>query len=525
MKKIFCKVIVFLLLVSISMSSFAGCKVEDNTYKGPLLPDYSASDKSFDFFAYRAMVDSSYIIDGVRYYPDEEYADNFLTEKAYQTYKNAGFNMMMVAGVNTYSGEGWVGSACQTSMKMTYATGIDKIIIRDERISNILTNVIDEVIGEGKSFETQEAFENEIKSYLLEYYQEPGFCGYVLGDEPSAVYYETYGLVYKTIKKVAAELGIEDIYLHINFLPITTDVSRFALPGDDGSLTFEELYTRYIENFLIATEADRLSVDIYIFRASGIYPGSYANVQILRELADKYGADLTFCLQSFELWNGKNPNYSKVDKAMMRMELEMMIGMGMDDFAYYTYSPDKTFNTDGNKTIDSSAFLDNNGEPTEIYQFGSEVMAEAKAFEKVVLNYKFKGSNLYTAPVAKFNNTPYITSDMPTSNPTTITYKKGYQFALIKDFSKDFTCDNDVAFITELFDENNDLYMYMVQNCIDPRNGKNGDTTENITVNFGTEYKYIAEFDAGHLTYHNLNNGVYSRTLSAGQAVFIVPLK
>ena len=77
MKKIFCKVIVFLLLVSISMGSFAGCKVEDNTYKGPLLPDYSTSEKEFDFFAYRAMIDGTHNIDGVKFYPTEEYKENF----------------------------------------------------------------------------------------------------------------------------------------------------------------------------------------------------------------------------------------------------------------------------------------------------------------------------------------------------------------------------------------------------------------------------------------------------------------
>ncbi len=524
MKKILNKIIVFLILTTICLGSAVGCGGE-NDYNGTLLPDYSTSDKSFDFYAYRAMIDGTYNIDGVKYYPTEEYKENFLTEKAYQTYKDAGFNMMMVSGINAYLGEGWEGSACQTAMKMTYATGIKKIIIKDQRITNYLSQDIESIVGEGGQYPTTEAFEAQIKEWLTECYQEPGFSGYVLGDEPYAKYYQAYGLVYKSIKKAAQELGMEDIYLHINFLPITTDIERFKLPGDDGSLTFEELYRRYIENFLIATEADRLAVDIYIFRGSGIYPGSYANVQILRELADKYGADLSFCLQSFEMWSGKNLVYDKVDKAMMRMELELMIGMGMDDFAYYTYSPDQTFNSDGVKTVDSSAFLDNNGVPTEIYQFGKEVMAEAKAFEKVVLNYEFKGSNLYTSPVAKFDTAPYLVSDTITTNQTAITYNREYKFALIKDFSKDFTCDNDVAFVTELYDESNDLYMYMVQNSIDPRRGKDGVTHENITVNFGSEYKYIAEFDAGNLTYHNIENGVYKRTLSAGQAVFLVPLK
>ncbi len=525
MKKILSKILTLMLATVVFLGTFSGC-AQGEEYSGTLLPDYSNSEKQFDFFAYRAMIDGTYTIDGTKYYPTEEYKDNFLTEKAYQTYKDAGFNMMMVSGANAYLGdEGWEGSACQTAMKMAYATGIDNIIIKDQRLSQCLTNDVSEVVGENGQYKTQDEFYQMVKECLKTYYQEPGFSGLVLGDEPSATAAKSYGLVYKTVKAAAKELGMEDIYLHINFLPITTEISRFALPGDDGSLSFEDLYRRYIESFLIETEADRLAVDIYIFRGSGIYPGSYANVQILRELADKYGADLSFCLQSFEMWNGKNPNYSKVDKTMMRMELELMIGMGMDDFAYYTYSPDQTSYTNGTKTVDTSAFLNYNGEPTEIYEFGKAVMADAKKFEKVVLNYEFKGSNMYTAPVAKFNNAPYLTSGTPSSMNSVITYKKGYQFALIKDFENDFTCDNDVAFVTELYDGTNDLYMYMIQNSIDPRNGEYGETHENISVNFGTEYKYIAEFDAGHLTYHNLENGVYNRTLSSGQAVFIVPLK
>ena len=38
-------------------------------------------------------------------------------------------------------------------------------------------------------------------------------------------------------------------------------------------------------------------------------------------------------------------------------------------------------------------------------------------------------------------------------------------------------------------------------------------------------YEWVAEFDCGELTYVKLNNGKYTKTLSSGYAVYLVPLK
>jgi hypothetical protein len=77
--------------------------------------------------------------------------------------------------------------------------------------------------------------------------------------------------------------------------------------------------------------------------------------------------------------------------------------------------------------------------------------------------------------------------------------------------------------MTELYDDDNDLYMYMAQNVIDPRNGEFGRTDMNITVEFDG-YEWVAEFEDGNLTYVKLEDGVYSKTLSAGYAVYLIPL-
>ena len=67
--------------------------------------------------------------------------------------------------------------------------------------------------------------------------------------------------------------------------------------------------------------------------------------------------------------------------------------------------------------------------------------------------------------------------------------------------------------------------MYMVQNVIDPVNAKRGNTDETVEVTFDSEYTYVAEFDCGKLRYVPLENGVYKKNLSAGYAVYLIPLK
>jgi hypothetical protein len=74
-------------------------------------------------------------------------------------------------------------------------------------------------------------------------------------------------------------------------------------------------------------------------------------------------------------------------------------------------------------------------------------------------------------------------------------------------------------------DAQNDLYLYMLQNVIDPLYGADARTAENVTATFDGGYTYVAEFDNGNLRYVKLDKGVYTKTLAAGHAVYVIPLK
>ena len=104
-----------------------------------------------------------------------------------------------------------------------------------------------------------------------------------------------------------------------------------------------------------------------------------------------------------------------------------------------------------------------------------------------------------------------------------MSFKNDWEHTLLKNL----TLDNDALLTTELKDEKNGLYMYMIMNAIDSlfaQNGKMRYTDCTFTAEF-PGYDYVAEFDCGELRYVKLDNGKYTKSLSSGYAVYLIPLK
>ena len=208
------------------------------------------------------------------------------------------------------------------------------------------------------------------------------------------------------------------------------------------------------------------------------------------------------------------------------MELYSMMGFGFDNFGYFTYQPDFL------EFTQNSTFVNIEGECTNVYYYGQEAIANAQAMSDVILNYEFLGSKFYTKKIPTFDVSCYFSGPSSfvqvkrdngkiDSISSSLTFDNSHEFQLIKDIQ----FDNDVVYVSELKDSVNDLYMYMVQNVINPQNGGDGRTAENVAVDFGSEYTYVAELKDGKINYVKLNSGVYERTISAGHAVYLIPLK
>ena len=423
--------------------------------------------------------------------------------------------------------EAFEGSDCQKSMQAAYAAGIDKIIVRDTGILN-LTARVDGAPAYSYEELSDAEFSNGIglKKYLegrlKRYCYQNGFYGVVLADEPYAFQAETHGLVYQTIKQIAEEWGI-NIYIHYSLLPFTSagfTKSMFDQTDGINTLTYEQAYRKYLTDFITACgeyKPDDLAINIYPYRGEGtdVYDGYLANLQIFADVCKTNGVEMTVVLQSYaDTNNNGSVNHAVVDLQTMRAQISTCIGLGATRFAYYRYAT-----TGDSSVIDDGFFIDSLGNTTEVYAAGQTVISEAKTLEKIILNYQYLGSNYYgTSDFESTLDALSATVNYSGGGSTTATYKNNtHDFALIKGV----TSTNDVVLVTELKDSVNDLYVYMLQNFIDPRNS--GDTVSTITVDFGEEFKII-QYKNGVQTESIIFDGVYGITLNAGEAVYIIPL-
>ncbi|MBE5749441.1 MAG: hypothetical protein E7340_05670 [Clostridiales bacterium] len=523
MKKILIKIITLMLCAVLCLSTLIGCA------GGPKvkLPDYTGEE--FKFFAYTSPTSGEWVKDGEIYYTED-----YQTVERYKEYKESGLNILMLTGDSGFTNEGpWKESTAYKCMTNAYAAGIDKIILDDIRLTTLVYSQ-SLVGGEGAIYSPEDAdgdgvsdaLYRDVKSYLETYYKQPGFYGIRLGDEPDCKYQESFGHVYRAVTAASKKLGMEDIYIFLNLFP------HFA-PGEntfseEPTSTFEQAYMSYLEGFLETTRAPRLCVDIYFFKGYGMTRGNYACLQLFERACKNYGARTTFALQSYEGWSGNTVNYDLMDRAMMNFEMNSCIGMGMTEFAYYTYMPGKSYSTTGTKALERGSFLTRNGEKTNIYYYAQETMAIAQKLAPIITNYKFQGSKLYTCDdpwtqdnpiVANFDYTNYFRSSVDEKTNTAIEFDNSYKFKKINKVN----IDNDIAFVTELYDQTNDLYMYMAQNVIDPRSGALGRTDMNVSIDFG-DYEWVAQIEDGDVTYVKLEDGIYNKALSAGYAVYLVPL-
>ena len=140
------------------------------------------------------------------------------------------------------------------------------------------------------SLAEKKELKNEIKTYLSTYINYQGFYGVRVSDERDYTYIKGMGLIYKAIKQAAKELGMDNIYIHLNVLPYDSVYSRFGSVGDYQDMT--TAYTDYIEKYMQVTGADRISSDVYAFRGNGISGQFYSTAQVVKKIADKYKIEL-----------------------------------------------------------------------------------------------------------------------------------------------------------------------------------------------------------------------------------------
>ncbi len=475
-----------------------GCKEKEKT-----APDYSASTLKFDFYGYTGPTDGTWWENDIKMTAGED----FRTVERLKEYKDAGMTIYLPQSAGNYNGGVWETSDAKMVMDRAQQAGLDKVILTDNRIQS-LSSTEESLIGEGKSFATEAELDAVIAEYMAPYRDHPVFYGVMLRDEPSYTMFEAYGQVYKSIKRVCPEA-----FVQANLLPMYKSLPESRFPVltaeekeelTDLEVIFER-YRRYLKMFLDNSGADYLMYDQYPMNETSIYDMYIPCLQIAAEVAKEYGVKLFNVTQTMTMKQGVNMSrYIKENDAYWLNN--MLVGFGVKQISYFTYWT-KQDNNAAEWFYDNGSFINRNGTKTELYSIMQQIMAEEQKLAPTVLNFDYVTSNVY-------RKVPCV-------------YNASHVNAVLKgeDFQKldKITVDKEVSLVTELYDDEKNLYMYMLQNAVDPIN--NGvDAYQTITADFDDSCTHAVVFKKGERSIVKLEKGgILSVKQRPGHAVYVIP--
>ncbi len=491
---------IVLAIVSIVSVALSGCSIEK------IEPDYSGSTLQFAFSGYSSASNGEWSIDGVSYSAGED----FRTVERVREYKDAGMTIYMPQHQAAYSGQDFETSDTKKALDMALEAGLTKVILTDQRIQR-LSRTNDGIVGEGKQFATTKDLDDTIAGYIAPYKDHPAFYGVMLGDEPFYKMHESYGQVYKSLKRVCP-----DIFLQYNLNPITAGQDPLKIDdrfppleeGEGEGLEWKDTvairYEKYLRLFLESTGADYVQYDQYPLRSEEYVDEYYIyGLQLVAGLAKEYGIDFYFVSQTYGQTDGvENPRM--LSEADLYWLNNMLVGFGVKTISYFTYWTKSDNNTE--HFIDGNSFITWYGERTKIYDWMKQIMAEEQKFAPTVLNFDYQTSKVYSNPPTVFDagHAAWI--------------KETPSFKALKDVS----INKEIALVTELYDSVKGNYMYMVQNIVDPihKGSKAYQTTE---LTFDSAYTHAAVYVKGERTLVKLQNGKLTLKHKAGEATYVIP--
>ena len=480
-------------------------------------PDYSKYTDQFDFYAYSCYSDGVYEIDGQKYYVGK----NLANLKQYAMYGDVGMTIYFPQNDMLINGTAESIANAKALIDDLAKVGIHKTILQDNRIL-LLSMKETAIVGSGCQFADNDALDAYIYDCVKDYATYPGVYGVQLGDEPKYACLSAYAAVYNSLKRVNAKYGFNlFIQYNLNPLNVTEDVYDNYYPATSGTYEWNHLYyrlkirdrftdcvaryTQYINDFLDAMNPDSIMYDDYPIRedknGNKIILDSYIPcLQIVSKAATDRGIKFYHITQAFDNnANGVGECRREVTEAGAKWLNNILMGFGAKQLAYYTYyTRSESDSTGGESFADGASFVDYNGNPTALYGWMKEILANNQKFAPTILQFDYKGSKTYGSA----DHLAEVTV--------------GDSFAKLSSFA----VNTGAALVTELYDDENNNYMYMAMNVLDPDVNL---TEETVTMTFNG-YTNVLVYDGnGNFTTATLTNGVYTATLTNGEAVYVIP--
>ena len=544
--------------------------VEENTDIATLIAKYAKdvdySDEAavtLDRYAYSSLSDGQWTLDGTNQVTNP--TDHRADPNAYTTYKNAGFNIVLAQDMISTDGskETWNASAAKTYMDNAHNAGL-KVILTDWHLqilsapikvtssgaaasdatyqpwilgtdASATTGEAAKYLGylsslgitaDSTRFADRYALDKFVYSQLAPYMDHPAFYGVMLSDEPSYHNAYCYGEIYKSIKRVMPKC-----YVQYNLLPMedSFDTIQYRYPGvnDIGSgitnAQIETAYKSYVESFLDTMGTNYVQYDDYPFKSTKQWSWSdfstvespyvdvtsLRNIQLIAEIAKERGLDVKVVSQSCVMKNGGESgavHIRQVTENDARWLNNYLMGFGVKQINYFTYWTKRASTSSGEYFVDGGSFVNRDGTTTDLYDIMQAIMDDNDKFAPTVMNFDYNASQIFGSNNDSNLNNEHI------SWSSSLTAAASFRFVSSVTTSLEYTL------VTELYDEDNYNYMYMVMNTIDPYYVG----TQSITVTLDSSVTSFYVYDqSGNRTLQTGNT--YTVSLTAGQAVYIMP--
>ena len=472
-------------------------------------PNYSDATGEFMTYAYSPPTDGTWWIDT----DTKNDGVDYRTYENYVIYKESGLNTLLQQSAR-YDGEDFETSTLKRVMDDSFRAGITRTIVWDTRIWALSAKETSLIGADDGQFADHAALVTQIGTWMEAYKDHEAFYGVMLIDEPTWKQMPQVCEVYKAVKDAAAAGGYE-VFVQENLLPYYGDKKDLVDPSTEGyaDMTKADAYRAYLVNFVSNSDADRICMDSYpLLNPSAdrytVRNQHFINLQIMAEVAKEYNCKLTgvACSTGATDISGSTVLLKAPNRSEMYWQVNAYLGFGCDSLSYYTYWR-KQQNSATYLHTDGTAFVSQDGTPTDLYYSMQKIHGEIQKFAPTFLNFKYQGANYYYKKPLSYGSA-YVDNLVPD------------EFTVLQDVR--VPVDN-IAVVTELKDEAKNQYMYMVMNPQAPSNGFNGTVGLEAELDFGTEYSAVAVWFNGELTYRKLVDGKVTFKLGAGYAAFVMP--